>query len=123
MGYLLTPKGVKPWKRKIDAVLKMDRPRTTTQLRSFLGAVTFYRQMWPRRSHLLDPLTELTGKTNLERNAQCDQAFREMKAVMASDVLMTYPNHNLPFDLYTDASDYQMGDVLMQNSKVIAYWS
>lgn len=46
-----------------------------------------------------------------------------MKSVMASDVLLTYPNHNLPFQVYTDSSDYQMGAAIIQNGKVIAYWS
>ena len=61
LGHHMTPKGVKLMRKKINAVLKMGRPTSQTKVRSFIGAVTFYKSMWPRQSHVLAPLHELTG--------------------------------------------------------------
>jgi hypothetical protein len=126
LGYWLTPTGLKPWRKKINAILAIKKPTKVKELRSFLGAINFYRDMWRRRSGIIAPLTAASGgdgKTKVKWTKEMNDAFDQIKAFLAKDAFLRYPDHNKSFHIYTDASDYQMGAAIMQEGVPVAYWS
>ena len=42
---------------------------------------------------------------------------------MAREVILAFPDFNKPFHIYTDASDTQLGAVITQEGKPIAFYS
>jgi hypothetical protein len=42
---------------------------------------------------------------------------------MAADALAAYLDHNKRFDVYTDASDFQLGACIIQVRRPVAYFS
>ena len=83
--------------------------------------VNYYRDMWPRWTHVLAPLTNLIGKKKFQWNKEQDEAFKQMKALIATDALLAYLDHNKPFKIEMDSSDYQLGGVIKQNGRPVAY--
>ena len=61
-----------------------------------------------------------TGKFVWTREMQ--EAFENMKAVMATDALSAYSDHNKAFQIYTNASNYQLDVVIMQDKRPVAYY-
>lgn len=127
LGHWLTPAGIKPLKKKIEGIMALDEPKTLKQLRGFIGMVNFYRDFWKNRAHLMAPLTSLTKiDKKLFKSAWTEQhskCFHEIKNMIAEDVLLTYPDPNKPCLIQTDASDLQLGAVIYQDSKPLAFFS
>ena len=89
---------------------KIAPPRTVKQVRS---------------SHLVTPLTELTKKTNKSFRWQTkhQEAFNNLQRELARQVILAYPDFTKTFEIYTDASKYQIGAVITQENKPIAFYS
>jgi hypothetical protein len=47
----------------------------------------------------------------------------KIKKVIGTEVRLCYPDFNKPFHLYTDSLEHQLGVVIMQDKKPIAYYS
>ena len=124
LGYWLTREGIQPQPKKVEAILRLTAPRTKRQLRHFLGMVNFYRDMWRRRSHLIAPLTELTKKdVPYIWTKEHQKAFEELRQVISKETLLAFPDFNKEFHVYTDASNTQLGAVIMQDNKPLAFYS
>jgi hypothetical protein len=93
LGYWLTPQGLKPWKKKKDAILHIDCSCNATELCMFIGCVNYYHDMWPSRAHILKPLTPIKWTDEMQK------AFDKMHLLMAVNALAAYPDHNKWFDI------------------------
>ena len=63
------------------------------------------------------------GKKKLEWTKVPPKALENIKKVMAKETILTYPNFNEVFEIHTDASDRQLGAVISQNWKPLAFYS
>lgn len=124
LGYWITRDGIQPLPDKVDAIHRIKAPKTKKQLRSFIGIINYYRDMWVRRSHVLAPLAQLTSKTTKWKwNEEHQKAFDDAKKIIAKETLLAYPDFNKPFIIHTDASHLQLGAVISQDKKPIAFYS
>ena len=127
LGYLITKEGIKPDPKKVQGIVDMARPTTSTEIRRLVGLVQYYRDLWPRRSHVLAPLTEAAAgkakRAKIKWTEELERAFQDLKKLVAKDTMLNYPDWSKPFEVHTDASDFQLGAVISQNNKPIAFFS
>ncbi|KAL7526372.1 hypothetical protein ACHAWF_001744 [Thalassiosira exigua] len=123
------PTGLKPW-GKIDTVLKTKTPKTFKNLRRFIWAANYHRDMWPQRSHVLASLISQVGarvrireSTKFKWMPENQTAFDKMKSIMTMDALSAHPNHNKSFHVYTDTSYYHLGACIILEGRLVAYYS
>ena len=128
LGHIVTPEGVRTDPAKIEAVEKWPTPRSTKDVRSFLGLASYYRKFVKGFSSIARPLHHLTGKgVPFEWNPAAHQAFEELKKALSSTPILAYPQPEGQIILDTDASGDAVGAVLSQvqggEERVLGYLS
>jgi hypothetical protein len=124
LGYIISRESMCPSQKIVDAILQIKPPTMRKQLSCFLGMINYYRDMWPLRSHLLAPLSSLTSaKVKWKWTTVHQEAFDKMKALIAKETLLTFPDFSQEFEIRTDASKLQLGACISQNGKPVAFYS
>ncbi|RDX75976.1 Retrovirus-related Pol polyprotein from transposon 17.6, partial [Mucuna pruriens] len=111
LGHLVSNKGIKVDKAKIDIITSLPNPASNF-------------------SKLALPLSKILQKdVEFNFDQPCIEAFQELKSRLTSAPILQAPNWDLPFELMCDASNSALGDVLGQKvgvgqpTHVIAYAS
>ena len=124
LGHVISKDGIMVDPAKVEAVSNWKRPTNASEIRSFLGLAGYYRKFVADFSKLAMPLTTLTRKgKKFEWTEDCEKSFQELKRRLTSAPILTIPDGDEGFVIYSDASKMGLGAVLMQNGKVIAYAS
>jgi hypothetical protein len=115
----------------------LNPPNNVKELQQLLGIVQYYRNMWAKRSEMLAPLTDLVGECGETKATKKNgskkkpwrlesihqQAFVNVKATITKEEVLAYPDFTKPFEIYTDASNMQLGAVITQGNTSIAFFS
>ena len=101
-------------------------PATTTEARDLIFMVQYFRGVFPRLSHVLDPPKEASrfpkGRKILWNDA-LENSFKKLKRMVSAETLLSYPCWKIPFTVQTAAYYKQLGAVIIQNNKHIAFFS
>lgn len=119
LGYEVLPEGIKPLQERVQAILDYPLPKTTREVRRFLGTLNFYRASVPQAATYQSPINELVKnkkneKTEIEWPAEAIEAFEQCKRSLANATLLVHPTTDDPIALTVDASNYAMGAVIEQ---------
>jgi hypothetical protein len=95
-----------------------------SKIKSFLGLAGYYKRFIEDFFKLLKPLTSLLKKgKEFKWDEACKKCFEELKEKLTIAPVLVVPDIHKGFDVYYDASHLGLGCVLMQEGKVIAYYS
>ena len=120
LGHIVSTEGIKA--TKIEAVVNWKPPRHVTEVRSFLGLAGYYRRFVRGFSVVASPLTKLLRKgIKFEWTDNCQNSFEQLKGMLVEALVLTQPTSGKEYTLYSDPSGIDLGCVLIQDEKVVAY--
>ena len=113
LGYRIDAEGLHPLPDKVQAVEEAPTPTCLTELKSYLGLLTYYSKFLSNLSTRLAPLYKLLGKdVPWQWGASQERAFCSSKKLLTSSNLLIHFDPSLPLTLACDASAYGIGAVL-----------
>lgn len=116
LGHEISGNGYWPADRNLKSLKELQTPKTTRDVKRFLGMANFFRKFVPGFAKMATPLNELTTeKAKFQWGPSQNTAFEAIKSVLLSKPCLQFPADK-EFILFTDGSKQAVGAALMQQS-------
>ena len=113
LGHLIDSQGLHPVQEKVQAIQEAPQPTNVTQLKSYLGLLSYYSKFLRNLSTAMAPLYKLLKHDEPWKWTEGQsQAFKQSKELILSSQVLVHFDPKLPIRLACDASDYGIGAVL-----------
>ena len=108
LGYCINKNGIHPTKDKFEAIRNAPAPTNVSELRFFLGMITYYQKFLENYSTLVHSLNQLLQKgMTWSWTDKCQSVFEELKEKLSRAPVLAHYDLQLPLKLYTDASAHE----------------
>lgn len=115
LGHVVSSEGIQVNSEKTEAIKNFPVPSNLKSFQRFLGMAGWYHRFVADFSQIAEPLTALKRKgARFKWTSECQTAFDTLKDHLVKPPILGHPNFDLPFVVYTDASDIGLGAVLVQ---------
>jgi len=115
LRHRLSIKGIKPIPSKVDVIMRWLPPKNISELRSFMGVVSYYRKFIPSFAMIAHPLFKSLKKgATFFMREEGNRAFKELKWKSIEAPILSLPDFKKGLLIKTDASRKGIGGVLMQ---------
>lgn len=118
LGYHISEKGISVSRSKLEAISKMQPPKSAEETGSFLGLFNFVHRYIPNLATLTYPLNLLTRKGNpFEWKSIHQDRFEQIKTILLKDETLGYYDTSDDTYVIADGSPVGLGAVLVQRGK------
>jgi hypothetical protein len=123
LGHRIAQEGLMMDDHKFKAILDWEPPKSVLALRSFLGLASYYRKFIKNFAKIAAPLTNLLKKSAVtyDWDEACDEAFGTLKGILVKAPVLKLPDFDKDFKIHSDASDFAIGGVIVQDGRPVAF--
>ena len=115
LGHIISEGGIQIDPNRVNAIQRLDLPRSKKEVQSFLGKVNFVRRFIPNFAEVVKHITKMLRKgSDFKWTAEARKSFEEIKKALTQAPVLISPDFTKEFIIFTFASEDTIAGVLLQ---------